>query len=114
MNDLAELQDANDVSGDEQDIRVEFDGPGNLVQTGSQLADYQRRGDELSNVSVWDFISCVDKVKKSADRPSQKSVNSEPTTLEIEEYLADRLFDNAAAEENELNEENVQLLKLEA
>ncbi|KAJ6556239.1 hypothetical protein B0H19DRAFT_994488, partial [Mycena capillaripes] len=65
LNDLAEPTNINDGVDDDQEIRVEVDTTGNLVTMGSQIADYQQRGDELSNVSVWDFISRVDKVKKS-------------------------------------------------
>ncbi|KAJ7200389.1 hypothetical protein GGX14DRAFT_372312 [Mycena pura] len=105
LNDLAEPQNAVDVGDDDREIRVGFDGTGNLVSMGSQLADYQRRGDELSNTSVWDFISQVDKVKKSTDRRSHKSGDEQTpeNDFQEEELVGDQLLDDAAAEEPEGN-----------
>lgn len=50
------------LADDNEDIRVSVHGTGNLVPTANQLADYPRRGAELDDVCVWDFISRVDKV----------------------------------------------------
>ncbi|KAJ7845973.1 hypothetical protein B0H14DRAFT_2584435 [Mycena olivaceomarginata] len=50
LNDLVEPTDANHAGADndEQEIRVSVDGNGNLIPTGSQLADYLQRGEELN------------------------------------------------------------------
>ncbi|KAJ7866005.1 hypothetical protein B0H14DRAFT_2573561 [Mycena olivaceomarginata] len=61
LNDLTEPQDPNDTMGD-QEVHVQIDRTGNLVTTGSQLSDYQFRGNELGNISVWEFLSRVDKM----------------------------------------------------
>ncbi|KAJ7508924.1 hypothetical protein B0H11DRAFT_2432219, partial [Mycena galericulata] len=57
-----------------------------------ELENYQLRGAELSDVSVWDFISRVDKVKKSADRRPHKSAAEN-------EYNTYQFFDGEAAAE---------------
>ncbi|KAJ7788372.1 hypothetical protein B0H14DRAFT_2628338 [Mycena olivaceomarginata] len=76
------------TENDDQEIRVSVDGNGNLVAAGSQLADYQQRGEELNGTRVWDFHSRVDKVKKTSDRrrhkPSEDS-EAEMDALEVEE-----------------------------
>jgi hypothetical protein len=66
------LQEAAHELGDaEEEIRVSFDGSGNLVRMGHQLADYQKRGRELDDV------------------PGAVSGRSQ-TTLECERFNADR------------------------
>ncbi|KAJ6570733.1 hypothetical protein B0H10DRAFT_2237715 [Mycena sp. CBHHK59/15] len=70
MNCPTYAQNPNDTVDDEQDVRVEFDGTGNLVTMGNQLADYQCRGDELSNI------------RKSTDRRSHKSGDGDPQDVE--------------------------------
>lgn len=76
LNDLAEPdQLGHGPSGDDddQEIRVSIDGQGKLVATGSQVADYQLRGENLNDICVWDFISQIDKVKKTSDRCTHKT-----------------------------------------
>ncbi|KAJ7837861.1 hypothetical protein B0H14DRAFT_2588949 [Mycena olivaceomarginata] len=68
LNDLSEIQpQENEVSINDNDteIRVSVYQDGNLVSTESRLADYQKRGKGLDDTCVWDFISRVDKVKKT-------------------------------------------------
>ncbi|KAJ7275811.1 hypothetical protein C8J57DRAFT_1223961 [Mycena rebaudengoi] len=73
LSDLVEPgQDTIDSDDDNQEIHVAVDGTGKLVPAGSQLADYQKRGEELNDTCVWDFISHVDKVKKTSDRCKHK------------------------------------------
>ncbi|KAJ7475563.1 hypothetical protein B0H11DRAFT_2427227, partial [Mycena galericulata] len=63
-----------------------------------ELENYQLRGAELSDVSVWDFISRVDKVKKSADRRPHKSAAENGIH---DEYNTYQFFDGEAAAECE-------------
>ncbi|KAJ7315718.1 hypothetical protein DFH08DRAFT_820291 [Mycena albidolilacea] len=54
LNDLAEPTDIGQemsTENDDQEIRVSVDRNGNLVAVGSQLADYQQRGEELNGTS---------------------------------------------------------------
>lgn len=60
--------DDNHVSDADQEVGVSIDGAGNLVPIGDQLGDYHKRGPELNDVCVWDFIAHVDKLSKTSDR----------------------------------------------
>jgi len=75
MDQLPELHDEQEDDTDasnelceEQgdDITITTTGDGNVVQCSSQVHDYRFRALELSHLSVWDFISCVDKVARSS------------------------------------------------
>ncbi|KAJ7913059.1 hypothetical protein B0H13DRAFT_1874225 [Mycena leptocephala] len=46
-----------DIDDDDDEIRVSIDGAGKLVPVGSQLADYQQRGDELNDICVWVMLT---------------------------------------------------------
>ncbi|KAJ7696917.1 hypothetical protein B0H14DRAFT_2650017 [Mycena olivaceomarginata] len=68
LNDLLDGQDTEETAdmGDaDEEIRVSFDGSGKLVPMGNQLADSQKRDNELNHVCVWDFISRVDRSRWS-------------------------------------------------
>ncbi|KAJ7706566.1 hypothetical protein B0H14DRAFT_2647051 [Mycena olivaceomarginata] len=107
LNDLAEPRDANDGI-DDQEVRVEIDRTGNLVATGSQVSDYQLRGEELNKISVWEFISRVDKVRKSANRRPHKAQDTpgldmsmffEDDAADADEPPTDRSCDSPLADE---------------
>ncbi|KAJ7205794.1 hypothetical protein GGX14DRAFT_568687 [Mycena pura] len=92
LNDLAEPSDMGQglsTEDDDQEIRVSVDGNGNLVAAGSQLADYQQRGEELDGTCVWDFISRVDKVKKTSDRLKQKRNEEDEADIELDGNFVD-------------------------
>jgi hypothetical protein len=46
------------------DITLSISPNGKFVATANQGADYHHRGPELDNVSVWDFVAQVEKVRK--------------------------------------------------
>ncbi|KAJ7018240.1 hypothetical protein C8F04DRAFT_893349, partial [Mycena alexandri] len=57
-------EDSADLHGEDNDeITLTLDGAGKLVPTASQICDYQRRGDLLDRVSVWDFVAQTEKLK---------------------------------------------------
>jgi len=45
-------------------LRVTVNDKGELVSRGDQVADYMYRSAELEDVSLWEFIAQIDKVKK--------------------------------------------------
>jgi hypothetical protein len=96
LNDLVNLEEIDETADAMDEIRVSFDGTGNLVPMDSQLADYQLRGNELDNICVWDFTSRVDRVAKSSD-----SRKHHPTSREANMETSQDLFDDAAADEPE-------------
>ncbi|KAJ7878104.1 hypothetical protein B0H14DRAFT_2567373 [Mycena olivaceomarginata] len=70
LNDFLDPQEAEDVPDTttiNEEIRVFVDGSGNLIPMGNQLADYAMRGHPLDGVCVWDFISQIDRVRKTSD-----------------------------------------------
>ncbi|KAJ7257460.1 hypothetical protein C8J57DRAFT_960508, partial [Mycena rebaudengoi] len=52
LNDLVQPNTLEHSTDENDEIRVSIDGSGKLVPMGSQLADYQKRGDELTDVCV--------------------------------------------------------------
>jgi hypothetical protein len=69
--------DDNHVSDADQEVGVSINGAGNLVPIRDQLGDYHKRGPELNDVCVWDFIAHVDKVSKTSDRRKHQEKCSE-------------------------------------
>jgi hypothetical protein len=104
LNDLAQPDHSGHacINDDDQEISVSVNGQGNLVPAGSQLADYQMRGAELSNVCVWDFISRVDKIKKTYDRRNLK-----PKSDDFDEQ-EDDLMDQNESHENAIDDDAVE------
>jgi hypothetical protein len=43
------------------DIRLKMDKTGWIVATANQGADYQHRGNDLTDVNVWDFVAWLKK-----------------------------------------------------
>ncbi|KAJ7207626.1 hypothetical protein GGX14DRAFT_366088 [Mycena pura] len=105
LNDLIDVSDDAEITENgegNEEIRVAFDGSGNLVRMGNQLSDYQKRGNGLDNLTVWDFISRVDKVSKSSDRRSHKS-----TDENMDDHIEPmEIFDDDAAEDDELEDDS--------
>ncbi|KAK6988533.1 hypothetical protein R3P38DRAFT_3191480 [Favolaschia claudopus] len=102
LNDLVELEDPS-LQDDNQEIGVSVNGQGRLVPLSSQLADYQMRGTELTDTCVWDFISQIDKVKKSRDRRRNNEENEEyvdGNDDDPEDVDDENMVDEDAAEDN--------------
>jgi hypothetical protein len=47
------------------DIRLKMDKTGRIVATANQGADYQHRGNDLTDVNVWNFVARVEKIKRT-------------------------------------------------
>jgi hypothetical protein len=68
-------------STDEQDlITLSLDRSGKLVPTASQVCDYQKRGDPLQDVNVWDFVAQTQKIKPPSAKHSKKPSVAKPDT----------------------------------
>ena len=61
----------NSRSGDTDDVHLSFSHSGHVFERSSQVEDYKFRAEELSHVSVWDFVSTVDQIPKSVDRTDE-------------------------------------------
>ena len=104
----APLQAFDDLSGgDDDDDRsvgpcsdvaddyyVGVNDSGNFVARASQFSDYLLRGDAFSDVSLWDFVSRVDKVRK----PTKKSKKKEASSFVLD--------DLAESEDRDVDTEN--------
>jgi hypothetical protein len=54
------------------DIRLKMDKTGRIVATANQGTDYQHRGNDLTDVNVWDFVSRVEKIKRTHRKPHRE------------------------------------------
>ncbi|KAJ6534810.1 hypothetical protein B0H19DRAFT_1080235 [Mycena capillaripes] len=54
-----------DDPGDMDEVRLTMGPNGNFVASANQVADYQGRGPELSNVHIWDFVAQVEEVRNT-------------------------------------------------
>ncbi|KAJ7905940.1 hypothetical protein B0H13DRAFT_1881107 [Mycena leptocephala] len=96
-----DTEETADMGNADEEIRVSFDGSGKLVPMGNQLADSQKRDDELNHVCVWDFIIRVDRVSKSSDRRKHRSTAENHDKEDME---AMNLFDDDATDHDTKNE----------
>lgn len=62
--------------GEDDDVTIAVVNGGTVIQCSSQVHDYRFRAFSLSHLSVWQFISCVDKV---TNRGSQRWVSDDTT-----------------------------------
>jgi hypothetical protein len=62
---------------DDEDVAIAATRGGAIVQCSSQLHDYQFRAPALAHLSVWDFVSCVDKVTARTSREATTSMEYE-------------------------------------
>jgi hypothetical protein len=89
------------LADDNEETRVSVHGStGNLVPTANQLADYQRRGVELDDVCVWDFISQVDKVSKTSDKQKHSEKGDDADADEFQDGfgMPETMLDDVAKE----------------
>ena len=61
----------NSRSGDTDDVHLSFSHSGHVFEWSSQVEDYKFCAEELSHVSVWDFVSTVDQIPKLVDRTDE-------------------------------------------
>ena len=54
--------------GDDEDVTIATARNGTVVQCSSQVHDYRFRAPALAHLSVWKFVSCVDKVANRGSR----------------------------------------------
>jgi len=57
-------EESNNNSNEEDDITIVATRDGSIVQCSTQVHDYRFRSPALTHLSVWEFVSRVDKVKK--------------------------------------------------
>ena len=85
--------------GDEVDVTT--DGDGNLVISPSSTADYLLRGTPLESVNLWNFVSRVEKVKKSGDTRKHKKTDQSNNSDSDSDADAGSANDNENKNENE-------------
>ena len=62
------LAPSDRVEDADTDVFLHVDSSNNLVAQTSLLENYLSRGEQLDDVCLWDYISCVEKVSISKDR----------------------------------------------
>ena len=60
-----ETSENDDGDENEDDVHLSFSPSGRVFERSSQVEDYRLRGKELNDLSVWEFVSTVDKIPKS-------------------------------------------------
>ena len=71
-NYCAHTQSGTHLSADDDEVAINFEKNGTLVQKSGQVADYVFRGKNLTDLNLWDFISQVDKVKRRKNGPADE------------------------------------------
>jgi len=79
--------EGDDNDNEDNDVHLSFSRSGQVFERSSQVEDYKLRAKELDRLSVWDFISTVDKVTKTpgtdepfSEEPDDIEDNDEPLT----------------------------------
>ena len=94
-DDLPELDDLNSStseqelaggvnSADRAYLGIAINEEGELVSCGDQIADYMYRSTELEDVSLWDFIAQVEKVKKKKKNHLEDLADDSPLSSDDE------------------------------
>ena len=90
---------------DEQDkeVTIVATADGNVVQCGTQVHDYRFRALALNHLSVWDFVSCVDKVTRTSlcDRSTDEVFNDKFAGCDSEDDAENPEDDEALKDINE-------------
>ena len=89
-----EPHDEQDDDQDE-DVTITTAANGNVVQCSTQIHDYRFRAPELSHLSVWDFVSRVDKVSRSS------SSNRNAVDISDDEIFGDDSVDDTENPEDD-------------
>lgn len=63
-SDTGSHEETEHITDEEEDVGVSFDNYGQMIAKASQVADYQMRGVELHDISVWDFVRRVEKTRR--------------------------------------------------
>ena len=80
----------DDSANEDEDVTVIATQEGAVVQCSTQVHDYRFRSPTLGHLSVWDFVSQVDKIgKPSAVRDANDDVNERDHSESSDDGLAD-------------------------
>ena len=71
----------------ENELSISINTSGELIARSTQIEDYQLRNEKLENISVWDFISSLEKSPNS--RLGYKNNRSNTTTTNLNEIEID-------------------------
>jgi hypothetical protein len=77
--------------GEDQDVTIAAVQGGTVVQCSSQVHDYRFRALMLSHLSVWEFVSCIDKItnRNPQQMPNDMTASDEEESLSDEEEIVD-------------------------
>ena len=69
MDEDSDMIDLTAGESNDDYLCLTINDKGELMPKGDQVADYVHRGQQLKNVSLWDFICQIDKLKKRKSHP---------------------------------------------
>ncbi|KAJ7438790.1 hypothetical protein B0H11DRAFT_1934943 [Mycena galericulata] len=119
---LEDFDNAEDGPGSMDDITLTLGLDGKFTATANQTADYQRRGPELEDINIWDFVAQVEKVKMGRAQRNHKKQCGFPegaeddddhdtTYPQMEESLEDASNDQSQPESSWNVEEDGDILQ---
>ena len=69
MDEDSDMIDLTAGESNDNYLCLTINDKGELMPRGDQVADYVHRGQQLKNVSLWDLICQIDKLKKRKSHP---------------------------------------------
>jgi hypothetical protein len=108
--DESEATSTSNIENDNEEVSITVQTSGHLIAKATQVADYQLRDKKLGSLSVWDFISTLDKVPQSQQTRNRKNKCdahaslSEDSELELEsDHEFDEKLDSESSNINDLD-----------
>lgn len=83
----------------ERDVTICRDNMGQIVARSGQTADYIWRGPALRHVCLWDFVSCIEKVKRTSHKNNTKLFDGE--TDDDDDELSQKNYNDRFIESSE-------------
>jgi len=97
LNDLGLLD--NDNSDDSEEVSVTIDSTTHeLVAKAAQVADYHLRSSKLSHLSVWDFVTSVDKVRIPKKNEDSDQIRISENNIENFQHNVENECDNEVSD----------------
>lgn len=102
-DDEEEVTLATEDDESEDFVAVERNVEGHISQKGSQLLDYRMRGNLFQDLSIWDYVAYIDKVKM--DRKTRQKTKKKRTTHQ-DEGMAGDVMDASDEDIDDIDEDD--------
>lgn len=93
-NEQTQAEDNDQIQANDGDeyVVLQVDDNNNLIPRTSVLQDYLKRGNDLTDVCFWDYISRIEKVRKSTDRVKRRAGDIEQNNVPLDNIDSDADF----------------------